>query len=136
MGLRFRKSKKLLPGVKLNISKNSVGLSVGVKGARVSVNSKGRVTKSVSIPGTGISHVTTENLNSKKALPNNPKPQSSNTGSNDQNKPKQNKVKKVFGILFFISGLYGLTHIQNGIYSVLAVILCFVIGYLLFRNKK
>ena len=50
MGLRFRKSKKLLPGVKLNISKNSVGLSVGVKGARVSVNSKGRVTKSVSIP--------------------------------------------------------------------------------------
>ena len=93
MGLRFRKSKKLLPGVKLNISKNSVGLSVGVKGARVSVNSKGRVTKSVSIPGTGISHVTTENLNSKKALPNNPKSQSSNTGSNAQNKPKQNKIK-------------------------------------------
>lgn len=57
MGFRFRKSIKILPGVKLNVGKKGVGISAGVKGARVSVNSSGRVTKSVGIPGTGISYV-------------------------------------------------------------------------------
>lgn len=32
MGLRFRKSVKIAPGVRLNISKKSVGISAGVKG--------------------------------------------------------------------------------------------------------
>ena len=66
MGLRFRRSIKIAPGLKLNINKNSVGLSAGVKGAHISVNSKGRVTKSVGIPGTGISYVETSNLNKGK----------------------------------------------------------------------
>ena len=59
MGLRFRKSIKLGGGAKLNIGKKSVGMSVGGKGARYSVNSSGRRTKSVGIPGTGLSYVST-----------------------------------------------------------------------------
>lgn len=59
MGLRFRKSIKLGGGAKLNIGKKSVGFSVGGKGARYSVNSSGRRTKSVGIPGTGLSYVST-----------------------------------------------------------------------------
>ena len=51
MGLRLRKSIKLGGGAKLNIGKKSVGMSVGGKGARYSVNSSGRRTKSVGIPG-------------------------------------------------------------------------------------
>lgn len=66
MGLRFRKSIKIAPGIKLNLSKSGVGMSVGTKGARVSFNSKGRVTKTVGIPGTGISYVTTDNIRSTK----------------------------------------------------------------------
>ena len=65
MGFRFRKSVKIAPGVRLNIGKKSVGLSAGVKGARVSVNSSGRVTKSVGIPGTGLSYVTTSKIGDK-----------------------------------------------------------------------
>ena len=59
MGLRFRKSIKLGGGAKLNINKKSVGMSVGGKGARYTVNSSGRRTKSVGIPGTGLSYVST-----------------------------------------------------------------------------
>lgn len=59
MGFRFRKSKKILPGVRLNFSNKSVGVSLGGKHARVSVNSSGRKTYSASIPGTGISYVKT-----------------------------------------------------------------------------
>lgn len=59
MGFRFRKSIKLGGGAKLNIGKKSVGFSVGGKGARYTVNSSGRRTKSVGIPGTGLSYVST-----------------------------------------------------------------------------
>ena len=57
MGLRFRKSFKVAPGVKVNIGKKSSSVSFGGKGARYTVSSSGRRTKSVSIPGTGISYV-------------------------------------------------------------------------------
>ena len=56
MGLNFRKSINLGKGVKLNIGKKSVGVSAGVKGARVSMNSSGRKTATFSIPGTGLSY--------------------------------------------------------------------------------
>ena len=56
MGLNFRKSINLGKGFKLNIGKKSVGISGGVKGARVSVNSSGRKTVTLGIPGTGLSY--------------------------------------------------------------------------------
>ena len=59
MSLRFRKSIKLLPGVRLNFSKETVGLSFGVPGARYTMNSKGRRTVSAGIPGTGLYNVET-----------------------------------------------------------------------------
>ena len=59
MSLRFRKSMKLLPGVRLNFSKETVGLSFGVPGARYTINSKGRRTFSTGLPGTGLYNVET-----------------------------------------------------------------------------
>ncbi|AXU74139.1 tetratricopeptide repeat protein [Clostridioides difficile] len=59
MGFNFRKSINLGGGFKLNLGKKSVGISAGVKGARVSVNSKGRKSATLSIPGTGISYTKT-----------------------------------------------------------------------------
>jgi tetratricopeptide (TPR) repeat protein len=50
-GFRMRKSIKLAPGVKLNVSKSGVGASVGGKGARHSVHSSGRRTTSL---GSGV----------------------------------------------------------------------------------
>lgn len=72
MGFRYRKSIKLGKGVRLNISKNSIGLSAGVKGARVSVNSKGRKTTTLSIPGTGISYSKTSSIASRERGPSTP----------------------------------------------------------------
>lgn len=54
MGIRFRKSISLGGGLKLNLNKKSAGLSFGSKGARFSVNSDGRKTTSIGIPGTGL----------------------------------------------------------------------------------
>ncbi|HHX07406.1 MAG TPA: DUF4236 domain-containing protein [Erysipelothrix sp.] len=57
MGFRFSKRIKLHKLVNLNLSKGGVGVSVGVPGARFSINSKGRKQASVGIPGTGLSYV-------------------------------------------------------------------------------
>ncbi len=56
MGMRYRKSIGLGKGVRLNVGKGSLGISAGVKGAHVSVNSKRGVTTSVGAPGTGASY--------------------------------------------------------------------------------
>ena len=68
MSLRFRKSIKIAPGVKMNISKKGIGYSVGTKGARVSVGANGRVTRTIGIPGTGVYDTATiGNLNSSNS---------------------------------------------------------------------
>lgn len=55
MGFKFRKSIKVAPGVKVNLSNKGVGVSAGVKGVRVSTGPSGsRIT--TSIPGTGLSY--------------------------------------------------------------------------------
>ena len=56
MGLRFRKSIKIAPGVKVNLGKKSAGISVGNKYGGVSVNSKTGARARVSAPGTGLSY--------------------------------------------------------------------------------
>jgi tetratricopeptide (TPR) repeat protein len=43
----------------MTVTPKSIGLSAGVKGARISANSSGRVTRTLSIPGSGISHTRT-----------------------------------------------------------------------------
>lgn len=66
MGLRFRKSVKIAPSVRLNVGKKSIGVSAGVKGYRKSINSSGRVTTSIGTPVAGVSYVKTENFKAKK----------------------------------------------------------------------
>ena len=58
MGLGFKKSIKIAPGVRVNLGKKSAGLSFGVKGASYSINSSGRKTTTIGIPGTGLSYST------------------------------------------------------------------------------
>ncbi len=54
MGFQYRKRKSLSKNTKLNISNKSIGISTGTKGARVSINSRGRSSINLSIPGTGL----------------------------------------------------------------------------------
>lgn len=59
MGFRMRKSINIAPGVRLNVSRSGVGYSAGGKGVRVTKHANGRVSRTLSIPGTGLSHHTT-----------------------------------------------------------------------------
>jgi hypothetical protein len=55
--LRYRKSIKLGPGVRMNFNKRSVGMTIGGRGAHFSVNTSGRTQTTSGIPGTGLSLV-------------------------------------------------------------------------------
>ncbi len=93
MGLRFRKSFKIAPGVKLNLNKNSVSLTAGAKGAHYTVNSNGKRTASVGLPGTGLYYT-----------------QSSGKSASNGNAPKKGSclmsLLKIFGILILIPLLF------------------------------
>lgn len=57
MALRFRKSFKIAPGIRINVSKSGVSTSVGGKGLTANLSKRGtRIT--TGIPGTGISSST------------------------------------------------------------------------------
>lgn len=86
MGFRVRRSIKVAPGVRLNVSNKSIGVSAGVKGARISANSSGRVTRTIGIPGTGISHSTSSPSGGRKV---------STQRSTQVRAPKPSKAKKV-----------------------------------------
>ena len=54
MAFRFRKSIKIAPGIRLNLSKSGVSTSIGKRGATVNISKRGtRVT--AGLPGTGLS---------------------------------------------------------------------------------
>ena len=68
MGFRFRKTIKLFPGIKLNLSKSGISTSIGVPGATINIGKRG-TRGTVDIPGTGVSY--SENLSkpTHKAAP-------------------------------------------------------------------
>lgn len=67
MGFRFRKSVKILPGIKLNFGKKGSSVSVGGSGATINISKRGTKT-TIGIPGTGISY--SENLSNKQGVTN------------------------------------------------------------------
>lgn len=111
MGFRFRKSVKIAPGIKINFNKKSWGVTVGKRGAHYTINSKGKRTASVGIPGTGLSYTTSSG--GKKSKPK-PKTKSkevveqqytakANNKADIANKISQLKLKKY---LFLVLGIF------------------------------
>ena len=54
MPIRFRKSFKIFPGVKVNMSKGGISFTVGTKGYHLNFSKRG-VRQTVGLPGSGIS---------------------------------------------------------------------------------
>ena len=68
MGFRFRRTIRILPGVRLNIGKTGVSTSVGVRGAHVTIG-HGKVRKTVGIPGTGLSYTDVSDARNQESEP-------------------------------------------------------------------
>lgn len=55
MRFRFRRSIKILPGIRLNLSKSGVSTSIGVPGATANLGRRG-TKATVGLPGTRVSY--------------------------------------------------------------------------------
>ena len=63
---RFRKSVKILPGLKINFNKKGVSMTAGVRGMHCTIG-KDKVHTTVGIPGTGLSYTTIQRFNPTNA---------------------------------------------------------------------
>jgi hypothetical protein len=72
MGWRFRKSIKILPGVRWNLGKKGSSVSVGRRGMSVNFSKRGTRT-TVGIPGTGLSYTSLANRSNPRNAPKMPK---------------------------------------------------------------
>lgn len=66
MGLRFRKSFKVAPGVKVNLNKKSASVTLGGKGVHKTISTTGKSTTSVGVPGTGMYYTSSSGGSSNK----------------------------------------------------------------------
>ena len=57
MGFRFQRRIGIVPGIRLNLSKSGASVSVGERGAHVTIGRTPRVT--VGLPGSGLSYTST-----------------------------------------------------------------------------
>lgn len=55
MALRFNRRIRIAPGISLNLSKSGIGASIGPRGAKINVSSRG-VYSNVGLPGTGLAY--------------------------------------------------------------------------------
>ena len=105
MGFRFRKSIKLLPGLKINLTHKGISsASIGKPGASLNIGKKGTRT-SVGIPGTGLSY------SKHRPYTNNPNtPQSASQQPPPLDSPSMETSRSnvwlwvFFGIICFIVG--------------------------------
>jgi len=58
MGFRFQRRIRVVPGVRLNLSKSGIGASMGRTGLRLGMDAKRRKYLSLGLPGTGLSYRT------------------------------------------------------------------------------
>ena len=137
MGLRFKKSIKIAPGVKLNLNKNSTSVTFGARGAHYTVNSKGKKTASIGIPGTGISYVQSTKSSTHSQQPKK-QPISSQYSAPNHNGDDEKWYQKTgwiiaLLILFFPAGLFLMWKYSNWKKTVKCtitalILICAVIG--------
>lgn len=134
---RFRRSMKIMPGVKVNFNKNSVGVTFGGKGAHYTINSSGRKTASVGIPGTGLYYTESSGGgNSRKSSGG-----ASYNSSISVNPPKSDleiasKKMKNNTILFIFTGFIGFTAFSAGDYLWSVILAAVTALLILLRRPK
>lgn len=132
MGLRFRKSIKVAPGVRVNLGKKSGSVSIGTKGARYTMSSTGKKTTTVGAPGTGLSYVSTSSKKKGKGRA---------VGSSCVVAPWPPRTYKICGVLLLLLAVVacaiGLPTIAFGGWIFLAIgVPCLLVGCYYIRLYK
>lgn len=132
MGFRFRKSFKIAPGVKVNIGKKSVGMSVGGKHGGVSFNSKTGTKVRTSIPGSGLSYSTSLGGSKKRTAKSSNSTNHTNTGVY---KPVCLRWWFIVLIAIFAIGGFGNFGTNTGA-AILGIAIAVIMGFFSLKSAK
>lgn len=127
MGVRFRKSVKIAPGIRATVGKKSASVSIGTTGARHTISTTGKKTTTVGVPGSGLSHVSTSSAKQGKG-----------SGASVQHSPRTYKVCGVLMIaLAVLCLLLGLPTIAAGGWLFLLIgVPCLIAGVSFIKKSK
>ena len=151
MGIRFRRSLKIIPGVRVNLGKKGISVSTGVKGANMTAGTSG-VRLTAGLPGTGLSythkvssHTTSRQAAQAAALPAAPPLDYSGEASQPPYvalSPKSDHTAAAAVVLGFLGGALALAAVGLGVANhwVLAVLsglgaVFFFSGLAVFKNS-
>ena len=107
---RLRRSMKIMPGLRLNLSKSGMSMSVGPRGAHYTVGPRG-TRATVGIPGTGVSYTTYSSHHARRAAeqharnPKSPAAAAPSLSSPSQSTPMTPTAKLGWGIALLVLGL-------------------------------
>ena len=87
MPIRFRRTFKIFPGVKINISKGGMSVTVGPRGARLNFSKRG-VKQTIGLPGSGLSESSYIVKNEPESEKDEDKEKKSENASRDQDDPE------------------------------------------------
>ena len=93
MPIRFRRSFKILPGVKINVSKGGISSSIGFRGFHINIGKHG-IRQTIGLPGSGLSessYLVDYDNDSEKKKDNEPKARRA-TERARLNEPKANRA--------------------------------------------
>ena len=146
MGLRFRKSVRLPGGLRFNFSKRGIGASWGFKGFRVTKSPGRKIKTTHSIPGTGISYVSSGGEKSRKSSTSRSSSVSRSSSSSLPTPPRSEPADKKLtpGIIAysieFISAVcvpYGIMDGEIGLAIFMGVlgVVCGLVGFKILRKK-
>lgn len=133
---RFRRSMKIMPGVKVNFNKNSVGVTFGGKGAHYTINSSGRKTASVGIPGTGLYYTESSGGGNSRKSSGGAAHNSISASPQKSGLEMANKKLKNNTTLFIITGWLGLVALYAGNYLLFVVLAIVTVLLILLRRPK
>ena len=107
MPVRFRRTFTLLPGVKVNVSKGGMSITVGTKGFHLNFSKHG-VRQTTGLPGSGISHTSYLFKNDDDETETEARSESASAGETDE-KPKRRTKRTLkeqasspWGFFFFV----------------------------------
>jgi hypothetical protein len=106
MTIRFRRSIKIFPGLRINVGKKSASLSLGGRGAHVTLGPNGTRT-TVGIPGTGLSstHLSRHAVGVSESLAETGKP------------PRSLRRRLIFSLLAFMIFSVAFSHFESWLFA-------------------
>lgn len=131
MGIHFRKSFKIAPGIRLNLGNKSSSLTFGGKLFRKTFSSTGRRTTSSSIPGTGLHFTKSSGGKSRRRNPSK-KRSNTNTTSRLNASAKPNSENGIENTQADSSQLLGCLYLIIGIFAISLILKLLTIGVVAF----